>query len=68
MSGHARRRADRLDELEERLEQIRGAIDVIDDEQLIHAIVHSEKGRQLVRVLANLRVLADGATSPRRGR
>lgn len=68
MSGSARRRADRLDDLEECLEQVLGALDVVDDEQLLDAIPHTDKGRQLARVLANLRVLANGATSPPRGR
>ncbi|MGW0805251.1 hypothetical protein [Nonomuraea sp. NPDC002799] len=58
MNRETRRLRDRVDDLEERLDQIRGVLDVIDDERLAAAIAHTPEGGKLHQALANIHTLA----------
>lgn len=50
-----RRLRDQLLAVEEQIDQIAGALDVIDAEQLADAIANTNQGDQLKRALANIR-------------
>lgn len=58
MNTANRRLRDRVDGLEEQLDQIRGALALVDDEQLLDAVDDSDRGQQLRQVLVNIRTLA----------
>jgi hypothetical protein len=58
MSREFNRLRQRADDLEEQLGQIRGVLDVIDEQRLTAAIADSPEGGQLHQALANIRTLA----------
>lgn len=55
---------ERIDRLEEQLDQIRGAVALVEFEHLADVIPDTEQGRQLRRILINIEKIANPRRNP----
>lgn len=64
MSREFNRLRDRVNDLEEQLDQIGGAVALIEFEHLADVIPDTEQGRQLRRILINIEKIVNSRRSP----